>query len=275
MLLIKLQSLGLPQCNLSTISKKIIGLNIEVLEIIELIVLGTGVGVLSGFFGIGGGTILVPALLFMGYEIKTAIGISVIQMVFSSIYGSFLNLKKGSLEFGTVLLIAIGGFVGALLSGWVISKVSSELLEYVFLAFICIALARMAYSPAHYREPRNAHPVLLFMIGLLLGVFAISIGVGGSILLVPILVGFLHFDVKKATSAGLFFVIFSSVSGLISLSIAGQMKYLDGMIIGAASLLGVYFGVHLKHITQSQLQKRLLLAFYIGVLSYLLYRTLT
>ncbi len=238
-----------------------------------MIVLGTGVGVLSGFFGIGGGTILVPVLLFMGYEIKTAIGISIVQMVFSSVYGSFLNLKKGTLEFKTVLAIGIGGFAGALLSGWVVSRVSSALLEYVFISFICIALARMAYTPAHYTQSREAHPLILFLIGALLGVFAISIGVGGSILLVPILVGFLHFEVKKAISAGLFFVIFSSVSGLISFSLVGQIEYLDGMIIGVASLVGVYAGVHLNHMTSTRIQKRLLLSFYMLVLSYLLFRT--
>ena len=85
--------------------------------ILELIVLGVGIGVLSGFFGIGGGTILVPVLLLLGYDIKVAIGISVVQMVFSSVYGSFLNFKKGSLQFDTVLSIGTGGFVGALLSG--------------------------------------------------------------------------------------------------------------------------------------------------------------
>jgi len=232
-----------------------------------------GVGVLSGFFGIGGGTILVPILLLMGYDIKTAIGISVIQMVFSSFYGSFLNFKKGSLSFDTVFAIGVGGFAGALLSGFVVSTVSAQVLEYVFLGFVCIALARMAYTPAIYKESRKVHPLFLFMIGSVLGVFAISIGVGGSILLVPILVGFLHFELKKAISAGLFFVVFSSLSGLVSLSYAGHMEYLDGIVIGSASLLGVYFGVHLNHKTSGSLQKRLLLGFYLSVLSYLLIRT--
>ncbi len=235
--------------------------------------LGLFVGSLSGFFGIGGGTILVPILLFMSYDIKTAIGISVVQMVFSSLYGSFLNFKKGSLAFDTVLPIGIGGFVGALLSGWIVSNVEANVLEYVFLIFVCIAIARMAYSPGQYQESKKIHPIVLFLIGTVLGVFSISIGVGGSILLVPILVGFLHFELKKAISAGLFFVVFSSISGLISLSVVGQIQYLDGIIIGAASLAGVYFGVQLNHKTSSILQKRLLLGFYISVLSYLIFRT--
>lgn len=245
---------------------------IDTVVVLEMILLGIGVGTLSGFFGIGGGTILVPMLLLMGYDIKVAIGISVVQMVFSSVYGSFLNFRKGSLQLDALVYIGIGGFVGALLSGWVVSVLSSQTLEYIFVFFVCIALARLAYKPAQYKEPRSSSPVLLLLVGTLIGAFSISIGVGGSILLVPILVGFLHFELKKAISAGLFFVIFSSISGLISLSVAGQVAYLDGIIIGGASLVGVYVGVHLNHVTQSVLQKRLLLIFYILVLTYLLTR---
>jgi uncharacterized protein len=86
-------------------------------------------------------------------------------------------------------------------------------------------------------------------------------------------VGFLHFELKKAISAGLFFVVFSSISGLISLSVAGQIVFLDGLVIGAASLVGVFMGVHVNVMTPAVLQKRMLLAFYILVLSYLLLRT--
>ncbi len=54
---------------------------------ILLVLAGSLVGVLSGFFGIGGGMILIPILLLIGIDIKSAIAISIVQMVFSSFYG--------------------------------------------------------------------------------------------------------------------------------------------------------------------------------------------
>jgi len=242
------------------------------IEIIELLFLGAAVGTLSGFFGIGGGTILVPALLLMGYDMKVAIGISVVQMVFASIYGSYLNLKKGTLDVKMVTMIGIGGFIGALLSPFIIQTLSATTLEWIFLSFVLFALMRMFVKTKEDVDGRIVHPVILFFIGVVLGAFAISIGVGGSILLVPILVGFLHVPLKKAVSAGLFFVVFSSVSGLIGLSVAGNIDYESGVIIGIASLVGVAGGVWLKHQTEDRHHKMALMAFYIGVTLYLLYR---
>ena len=98
------------------------------------------------------------------------------------------------------------------------------------------------------------------------------IGVGGSIILVPILVGFMHIDLKKATSAGLFFVAFSSVSGLISHTISGDVNFESGIVIGLASLIGVYFGINLKDKVDNALQKKLLVGFYLLIVTYLIYR---
>ncbi|HHH72253.1 MAG TPA: sulfite exporter TauE/SafE family protein, partial [Sulfuricurvum sp.] len=134
---------------------------------VELIFLGMGVGALSGFFGIGGGTILVPALLFIGYDMKMAVGISVLQMVFSSIYGSYLNLKKGTLDIKMVLMIGLGGFAGALTSNLIVSALSSTTLEWIFLGFVLFAMARMFMHTANHGETevKSAHPVILFAIG--------------------------------------------------------------------------------------------------------------
>ena len=242
------------------------------IEIIELLFLGAAVGTLSGFFGVGGGTILVPALLLMGYDMKVAIGISVVQMVFSSIYGSYLNLKKGTLDIKMVAMIGAGGFAGALLSPLIIKTLPTEVLEWIFLFFVLFALARMFFKTKEHQDERSAHPFILLSIGVVLGAFAISIGVGGSVLLVPILVGFLHVPLKKAVSAGLFFVVFSSLSGFIGLSIAGGIDYHSGVIIGLASLAGVAGGIWLKHHVHDTHHRLALMLFYIGVASYIFYR---
>jgi len=241
--------------------------------VFELIFLGSFVGLLSGFFGIGGGTILVPLLLLAGYETKVAIGISVVQMVFSSVYGSYLNNKKGTLDVMMVLTIGIGGFLGALFSGKITSSVDDFVLEVVFLSFVIFALLRLFFKTKEYQEEKQASKIMLFVIGFMIGIASMTIGVGGSIMLVPILVGFLHVPLKKATSSGLFFVVFSSVSGLISHSMNGHVDYKSGIIIGLASLVGVYLGIHLKHHKVNvAVQKKLLFGFYLMIVFYLIYR---
>lgn len=238
----------------------------------ELIILGSFVGVLAGFFGIGGGTILVPLLLFFGIDTKEAIGIAVLQMVFSSIYGSYLNNKKGTLDVQMVILIGIGGFIGALLSGYITSSFNDSTLEIIFLSFALFALVRVFFKTKEHKKEIELNKMLLISIGIPLGAVSMTIGVGGSIILVPILVGFLHVPLKKAISAGLFFVVFSSVAGLVSHGVVGNINYESGIVIGAASLFGVYFGIYLKDKVDSVLQRKLLIAFYVFVVSYLAYR---
>jgi len=239
---------------------------------VELIFLGLGVGLLSGLFGIGGGTLLVPLLLVFGYETKIAIGISVVQMVFSSIYGSYLNNKKGTLDVIMVLTIGAGGFSGALLSGTITSAFSDTALQVIFLFFALFALIRLFMTTHVHQEKRKVHKLLLFIIGFVIGTISMTIGVGGSLILVPILVGFLHIPLKNATSAGLFFVVFSSVSGLISHSLHGHVDYESGIIVGLASLFGVYAGIHLKHRLDVKLQKKMLTIFYLMIVLYLSYK---
>ncbi|MCK9491190.1 MAG: sulfite exporter TauE/SafE family protein [Sulfurimonas sp.] len=239
---------------------------------IELVFLGTTVGILSGFFGIGGGTILVPLLLIIGYETKVAIGIAVVQMVFSSVYGSYLNHKKGTLDSAMIGVIGVGGFIGALLSGGIASSFDDETLEVIFLLFAIFALLRLFFKTKEELTQRKVNKVVLFVIGFALGAISMTIGVGGSILLVPILVGFLHVPLKKAISAGLFFVVFSSIAGLISHAKIGHVDFETGAIIGLASLFGVYLGIHLKDKVGVVIQKRLLVIFYFLVVAYLIQR---
>ena len=232
----------------------------------ELVLVGILVGFLSGFFGIGGGTILVPILMYLGFDIKEAVGISVTQMVFSSLFGSYLNFKKNIFKIHEGLALGVGGFLGALGSGLFLSVVPSRVLEWMFLAFVAFAMYRFFKAPQEAEAAKEIPPYLIFVTGVVIGLLAISIGVGGSILVTPILVGFFHLDVKKAASMGLFFVIFSSISGFVSLSLFGHIDYIDGFVVGASSLLGVYFGIKAAHKTHRAKFKKFLLGIYAVIL---------
>jgi uncharacterized membrane protein YfcA len=241
----------------------------------QMLLAGLFTGVISGFFGIGGGTVLVPMLIFIGIEIKEAIGISLVQMAMGSIYGSYLNSKNSLIDLSLILPIGFGGFLGALGSIFFVQSVSNEFLETLFLFFLFFAIYRVWKGKKSLEDGGEFSPppkIVLVGIGGMIGFFAISIGVGGSLLLVPILVGFFHYDIKKAIATGLFFVIFSSVAGVISFSFGGEISYEKGLIVGFASLFGVQLGIWLGHKTSHNLQKKLLLAFYVSIAVYMSYR---
>ena len=237
------------------------------MEII-LVLVGILVGTLSGFFGIGGGMILIPILLLLGIDIKTAIGISIVQMVFSSFFGSYLNHKKGSLILGEGVWVGIGGFVGGAIGAYISNLVPDRILQYLFLGLLFFALYRLFYSKvSESGEVKKLSSVVLFIVGFIIGIFAISLGVGGSILLTPILAGFLHYPIKKAVSAGLFFVVFSSVAGLFMKLSTGTIDLGKGIYVAVASLVGVYIGIWLKdHVHDSHHKLYLLIMYAVALL---------
>ncbi len=242
---------------------------------LELAIFGIITGFSSGFFGIGGGTVLVPMLLATGFVMKEAVAISIMQMVFSSIYGSFLNAKKAKDVLKDGIILGIGGSIGGITSAYIVSSISNESLQYLFIAILIFSILRIFYSPAVQTEEKKDKSIfILLFIGFCIGILAMSIGVGGSILLTPILVGFLKYDLKAATALGLFFVIFSSIGGFISSSYHGQMLFTEGAMVGIGSLIGVYFGIKAKDMVKSTSYKNYVLTLYIIVLIAMLYKTI-
>ena len=239
---------------------------------ITAILIGIITGFFSGFLGSGGGTILVPLLLLIGFDLKSAIGISVTQMMMSSIYGSYLNYKKGLLKIKNGMYLALGGATGAAFSGIIVKHTSKKVLGAVFLTLVFIAIVRFFIT---IKEPETEPPIdrkKLYFIGLFVGTIALSVGVGGAILITPILVGFLKYRLKTTVSMSLFFVVFSSVSGFISQSLAGHVNYLEGFTIGFSALIGTHFGIKLYHKINNKIHKRILLAWYTFVFFFMMYK---
>jgi len=244
----------------------------------ELLIVGLFVGGVSGFFGVGGGMLLVPMLMFIGFGIKSAIAISIVQMVFSSVFGSYLSYRKGNLLLNEGIWIGLGGLIGGSIGARMTDILDKSTLEYVFLGLILFAIIRVSISGNKNDQEEGSLPaILLFSIGITIGIIGMMLGVGGAVMLTPILVGFLNFPSKKAATAGLFFVVFSSISGLGYKLFSGTFNDLSldvsvVLSVSFAALLGVTIGLALKNRVKDNHHKRYLLALYLVIFSMLVKR---
>lgn len=241
---------------------------------LELITLGVVVGALSGFFGVGGGTITVPLLLYMGFDIKEAIGISVMQMLAGSIMGALIHRQKKSYDTADIKYFGFGGFGGAVIGGYLVMLSHSHVLEWLFLSLVLFTLVRvMISSPAPVRTEVINRP-LYTSIGGIIGVFSGMLGVGGSILMTPILVSFMGFELKKASAIGLFFVMFTSSASVLTLGSLGMIDWKSGIIVALSSLAGIWIGIWMMQKIHLHRFKQTLIAFYIFIFCATAYKLL-
>lgn len=248
------------------------------MEIACLAILGILTGSISALFGIGGGMIIVPAMLYLHYllpnlafSVHDAIGISVMQMIFSSVFGTTLNIyKKKNLDIHAALFLGLGGLIGAAFSGVVLELVSEKHLTLVFLCVSLFTFYKFAFSiknkPSHVTLTIWQQRYTLVIIGALTGIFAISLGIGGGVMLVPLLMHYLGFDTKKIVPLSLFFIMCAALSGTYSFIrhdvITTSVVY-AGLLLGSFSLIGVIIGTKLIDIISTTTHHRILIAIYL------------
>jgi hypothetical protein len=116
--------------------------------ILTLLVIGLAAGVLAGMFGIGGGILIVPALVFLaGMPIKTATGTSLGALLLPvGLLGAYAYWRQGHIDPRASLLVAAGLFVGAYFGARVTELVSGPLLQRLFATFLVVVAVRMWVS---------------------------------------------------------------------------------------------------------------------------------
>ena len=110
---------------------------------LELPFIGAVVGFISGFFGIGGGTVVMPVMMALGYDVKTAAGISVMQMFIVAIFGSYLNYRAGRLRLDSGIAVGLGGLCGASLSGFIVKYSPEIVLEIGLLLTLAVSFLKL------------------------------------------------------------------------------------------------------------------------------------
>lgn len=212
-------------------------------------------GIAAGFFGIGGGVIIVPCLLFFGISMEYAIGISIVQMIFSSVFGSILNIWRKKLDLQAGFYVGVGGLIGASFSGLIVAHIHSTILLLLFILFTLVSFKKYVFNTKTTANPNppikdpSQQKLVMIGVGALTGVFAISLGIGGGLIIGPLLAYFLGLDSKKVVPISLFFIIFASVSGSLSLYSQDLIDLHKGLIVGIFAMIGVAIGTKLIDLT--------------------------
>lgn len=100
---------------------------------------GLVVGLMTGFFGVGGGFLIVPALvLALGLSMRIAVGTSLVIIAINSLSGIVAHLPTGGFDFEVALVFVVGGFVGSQLGGRLAGRVNETVLTRGFAALVAL-----------------------------------------------------------------------------------------------------------------------------------------
>lgn len=199
--------------------------------------IGLAAGLLSGLFGVGGGTVIVPLLvLLLGFDQRLAAGTSLAAIVPTATVGVVSYAVSGSVAWVPALLLAAGAVVGAQIGTRLLPRISQTALRWFFVGFLVVVIVSLFLvipSRDAALELTWATGPLLVVVGLLTGVMAGLIGVGGGVIVVPVLMlGFGTSDlIAKGTS--LLMMIPTAVSGTI-----GNVRHRNVDLL-AAGLIGL------------------------------------
>lgn len=103
-----------------------------------LILMGLGIGAGSAFTGLGGGFLIVPILLWLGFTGSKAVGTSVTAILIIAISSIIAHQRLGNIDFKVGLLIGVGGLLGAQIGAHFVSQVSTETFRKVFAIILAI-----------------------------------------------------------------------------------------------------------------------------------------
>ena len=105
-------------------------------DVVLLVAAGLFAGSLSGLFGIGGGTVIIPALMAVGYSQREASASSLLAIVPTCISGVISYASVGRIAWIPALLMTVGMLIGVQVGTWMLARLSEVVLRWGFVAFI-------------------------------------------------------------------------------------------------------------------------------------------
>lgn len=221
---------------------------------VKLVAIGLTAGLFSTLFGVGGGLVVVPMLLWLlRMDAKAATATSLAGICITAIAGASDHAALGNVNVVKALEIGLPATVGVLVGIALKHRISSTALVYAFSAFMLLVAARMALpgeSAVHFGSV-TLEALLVAALGLAAGITAGLFGIGGGLLFVPALIIVLGVGQDVATGTSLAAMIPVSLLGTWRQRHSGAVHWRAALVIGLCSAVTAVGGALLVEHTKA------------------------
>lgn len=248
-------------------------------NVLVLFSMGAGVGFLSGMFGVGGGFLMTPLLIFYNIPPAVAVATEANQIVASSFSGALVHLRKGTLDIKLGIVLLIGGIVGSAVGVVLFSSLREagqldliiSILYVVFLGTIGSLMlveslnalrknrnpdaapaalptqqtwiAKLPFKVRFHRSQLYLSVIPVLVLGFLVGVLASIMGVGGGFIMVPAMIYILRVPTNVVIGTSLFQIMFVTMFTTIAQSATNQtVDIVLALILMVGGVIGAQFG---------------------------------
>jgi hypothetical protein len=265
-------------------------------SVLVLLGMGAAVGFISGLFGVGGGFLITPLLMFTGVPAPVAVGTSAAQLVASSVSGALAQYRRNNVDIKLGSVLLAGGLIGTVIGVEIVRilRLAGQFDVFISLCYVLflgvIGTLMLIESlqtirkvragiPASSRRPgehgwMHGLPLKMrfqrsklyisavppFLIGAFVGFLAAIMGVGGGFVMVPALIYLLRVPTSVVVGTSLFQTVF--VAAAATILHAGTLISVD-LVLAAILMIGGVVGAQFGASAGSQLkgeQLRFLLA---------------
>ena len=270
-----------------------------------LLGLGGAIGFLSGMFGVGGGFLMTPLLIFLGVPPTVAVGTGTNLIVASSVSGMMAHWRRGNVDFRMGALLFSGGIGGSWL-GVSLFKALREagqidlVISLFYVVFLTIVGGLMGFESVraalrrNARRRRKAHqhnwfhglPLKLrfrrsklyvsalppVIVGFLMGLLAAFMGVGGGFIMIPVMIYLIGMPTSIVVGTSLFVIVV--VSTVSSFAHAVQNHNVDiilALLLALGAVIGAQYGSRFGQRIQGEYLRGLLAVMVLAVGGRLLY----
>jgi len=243
---------------------------------VVIVLLGLGVGLLSGMFGVGGGFLTTPLLIFYGIPPTVAAASAASQVTGASVSGVFAHFRRGGVDVRMGLVLVVGGILGSLAGAglFALLQASGQIDTVISIVYVLMlgsigglmlteSIQALRVEKGHRPKPRRRHhplvaalplrwrfyrsglyisPLAPLLLGFATGILTVLLGVGGGFVLVPAMLYLLGMSVQVVVGTSLFQILF--VTAAATLVHATTTKAVD-IVLAALLLLGSVMGAQI------------------------------